>query len=179
MNTVQIKPVNAFMADSIYSLIDKNRAILRQWLPWVDHTNCIEDSNNFISLVTNLFENEDAAFFSIIKDEVIVGVVGATKSEEYANSMNINYWIDLAHTSQGITTKSVQLIVDYLSTNWNIKRFFIKSLGSNQASIRVAEKLQFQRNDISFEPNGNDNSGKNQLLIFELRLKKIGYSQYQ
>jgi ribosomal-protein-serine acetyltransferase len=46
-------------AQEVAELVDQNRAYLRQWLPWVDHSRTVEDSKAFIrSSLQQFAQNE-------------------------------------------------------------------------------------------------------------------------
>ena len=38
-------------AEELFSVVESNRAYLREWLPWLDQTNSVEDEISFISLI--------------------------------------------------------------------------------------------------------------------------------
>ena len=36
-------------AEELFALVDRNRAYLREWLPWLDNTTTLEDERTFIN----------------------------------------------------------------------------------------------------------------------------------
>ncbi len=42
-------------ADEIFALIDRNRAYLREWLPWLDDVKTVEDERGFIKQALERF----------------------------------------------------------------------------------------------------------------------------
>ena len=45
---IKMELINESHAEELFALTDKNRKYLREWLPWVDATQTIEDTMKFI-----------------------------------------------------------------------------------------------------------------------------------
>ncbi|MCO0861653.1 hypothetical protein [Staphylococcus pasteuri] len=50
---VTLKILETREADALFKLIDQSRAYLAEWLPLVEYTNQVEDSQKFICLLNN------------------------------------------------------------------------------------------------------------------------------
>ena len=62
-------------AAELFALVDSNREYLREWLPWLDATNSIEDEKAFISGSLEEYEKRDGVFYTIRLDGSIIGTI--------------------------------------------------------------------------------------------------------
>src|SRR5262249_5272750 len=100
-------------AAELTRLIDRNRAHLRQWLPWLDSSNSIIDTARFIGRSMEQAADDNGLTFGIVWEGSLAGVIG----QHYVDSLNrrteIGYWIDAEHQGRGIVTQATACFTDY------------------------------------------------------------------
>ncbi|MGB3586977.1 MAG: GNAT family protein [Tunicatimonas sp.] len=76
----------------------------------------------------------------VVKGEA-VGAVGVIfKDDVYRRSAEIGYWLGEPYWGQGITTRAVQALSDYVLEHFDVCRLYAGVFAYNQASGRVLEK---------------------------------------
>jgi len=81
-------------ARELFTLTDINREYLRNWLPWLDLTNSIEDTLNALKF-----------------NGSICGVNGFHKIDSLNKIGSIGYWLGEAYTGKGIITSSTKAML--------------------------------------------------------------------
>ncbi|WP_143521686.1 GNAT family N-acetyltransferase, partial [Pseudomonas sp. 2995-3] len=70
-----------------------SRDYLREWLPWVDYTNSVEDSKDFIKGALKQFSNNNGFQAGIWYQDQLAGVVGLHGINWANESTSIGYWL--------------------------------------------------------------------------------------
>ncbi|HEV2665016.1 MAG TPA: GNAT family N-acetyltransferase, partial [Blastocatellia bacterium] len=63
-------------AEAVFAVVDRNRAYLRQWLPWLDVSVSPDDTRSFINRSLNKFACGEELTAGIWDHGQIVGVIG-------------------------------------------------------------------------------------------------------
>jgi ribosomal-protein-alanine N-acetyltransferase len=95
----------------------------------------------------NAFRAKEALRWAIVPDElgVSVGSIGFVTFDEANRTAEIGYAIARAHWNRGFATRATRLAVDYGFHTLGLQRIEALVFPFNTASIRVLEKLGFQR----------------------------------
>src|SRR2546421_11228792 len=83
--------------EAAFACVERNRAWLREWLPWVDLTHSAADVRSFITKVRAQFENNQGPQTVIWIDGELAGCVGCHPIDWANRSCSIGYWIAEAH----------------------------------------------------------------------------------
>lgn len=129
------------MAQTIYTAIDENRIYLRKWLPFIDQTRKLLDTEHFIKSVLSDHESDDV--YSIIYDGEFAGLIAYKDSDKMNHKTEIGYWLIEKMQGKGIITKSVSKLVDFAFRNLNMNRVQIKVAVGNHKSAAVPKRLGF------------------------------------
>lgn len=135
-------------APVLYQLIDKNRAYLKAFLPWLDYCTSVENSREFINKITIENEKKEALTLCIRKDEQIIGVICFHPFNVRTNSAGIGYWIDEAHQGQGIITQACECLIEYGFQELHLSEIKISCNVANAKSKAVPERLGFTRTEL-------------------------------
>lgn len=133
--------------DAIFNLVDANKLILREWLPWVDNAD-----RSFIKDFVNESQkrhlaNSDHAYVIIFNNEV-VGRIGIYTIDHKNKIGSIGYWIDENFQGKGITTKACKAILNYAFNFLHLNRIEIKCGTENYKSQGIPERLNFKKEGI-------------------------------
>lgn len=126
-------------ADTLFSLIQKNKAHLGEWLPWVHHCKSIEAVKTFIQSTQTTYNEQKGLEAGIQLNEQLIGVFRLTFDQQVGN---IGYWIDEDAQGQGIVTTIVKYMTDTFAPK--VDGFEIFCPVGHVRSERVAINAGFQ-----------------------------------
>tara|TARA_B100001971_G_C17962139_1_gene417997 strand:- start:124 stop:684 length:561 start_codon:yes stop_codon:yes gene_type:complete len=141
---VELKLLQEHHASPLFELVDANRDHLREWLPWVDRTETVYDTLEFIKMTKNKFAQNIGFETGIWVDDEIVGIIGLHFIEWMHRRSSIGYWLGKGATGRGIMTKSVEAYLDYLFGELDLNYVQIHAATGNTKSRAIAERLGFQ-----------------------------------
>ncbi len=143
---LQLHPARMLDAREMFSLIDKNRTYLRRWLPFIDVTTAVADSEAYLSSVEEQAERNPV--FVIRFYGKLVGLVGF-KDTDYDNQRTeIGYWLAENFQHKGIMTSCVRTLVDFAFNDMGMHRIQIRVAEGNTASRRIPLRLGFQKEGV-------------------------------
>jgi ribosomal-protein-serine acetyltransferase len=147
-DSVELRQIEKEDAEDLTLLIDRNRAYLREWLPWLDNSASITDTARFIGRSIQQAEDDNGLTFGIVCDGTLAGVIG----QHYVDSLNrrteIGYWLDADHQGRGIVTRSTARLTDYAFSEQDCNRVILHCATGNLKSRAVAERLGFVQEGI-------------------------------
>ena len=134
------------LAEELYAIVDKSRNTLREWLPWVDKTNSVEDEFTGF-LVGSCQKNwEEGCGFAYIlyqkETRQLLGVVDLIHVHEKNQSAEIGYWLSDEATGHGYMQEAVHALESEAFKN-GINRIIIRNDSLNVRSARVAERCGY------------------------------------
>ncbi len=135
-------------AESLFRLVDQNRAHLRQWLPWVDATRSAEDTVAFIRGTQKQFGENNGFQTALLYRGEIAGMVGHLQIDWHNRSTGLGYWLAEAYQGRGLMTRACQAYVEHAFAALNLDRVEIRAATQNQRSCRIPERLGFQREGV-------------------------------
>lgn len=138
---IVLQRVNHNDTSAVYRLIDKNRLLLRQWLPFVDATTSEEQTESFIRSLFNPASRE--LIFTIRYVDEIAGLVGYKDIDRNNKKLEIGYWIAPAFEGRGMVTASAKVMVDQAFKKMHMNRVQIKCAVENQRSSNIPRRLGF------------------------------------
>ena len=138
---LQIVKMNQSMYYDVYknSQDDNNRKFVPD-----EVFDSLEETSEVVNQIINSYDSENGPFvYAVIrkKDGVNLGYVQLIKIEE---GWEIGYHIAEIYTDNGYATEAVNLFLDYIKNNTNLKQIIGIALASNKASRRVLEKCGFE-----------------------------------
>lgn len=143
---LQLHPARTTDAPEMFALIDSQRAYLRRWLPFVDVTTVLSDSENYLSIVEDQAERNPV--FVIRFYGRLVGLVGF-KDTDYDNQRTeIGYWLAEDFQHKGIMTSCVRTLIGYAFSDMGMHRIQIRVAEGNTASRRIPLRLGFQKEGV-------------------------------
>ena len=132
-------------AQELFTLVDKNREYLRTFLGWVDTSKELSDTKKYIEENLPQWLCLKALHLSIYKANDLVGAIGLHQIDYLNKVATIGYWLDKKHQGQGIMTKSVKALIDYLFTTLKLHRIEMRCAIHNHQSQKIPERLGFQK----------------------------------
>jgi ribosomal-protein-serine acetyltransferase len=149
----RLEKVNFSMATIIFTSIDRDRKYLRNWLPFVDATYKISDTQKFLHSILDEPASKRNEIFSIWHKEEFAGLIGFNDIDWLNKKTEIGYWLTEKMQGKGIITLCAEKLIKYAFQKLKLNRIQIKVAAGNYKSAAIPKRLGF-----SFE--GLERSGE-------------------
>jgi ribosomal-protein-serine acetyltransferase len=149
---IEMRLFDAADAEAAYPVVERNRAYLRVWLPWVDRTYSAAEFRNFIETIAiPQYEANNGPNCGIWVDGEFSGGIGCHAIDWANRHCSIGYWVDAAYQGKGIVTECCVSLLDYLFDELGLHRVVIECGTANTRSCAIPERLGFQREGLKRE----------------------------
>ncbi len=150
-NETELKQLELSDSKDIFRIIDSQREYLGKWLPFVEFTTDITNSEMFVESIVNAPEDKFEYVFAIRKNNEFIGLVGFKDTDKLNRKTEIGYWLSEGFQKQGIMTKSVGKLCDFAFDQLGINRVQIKCAVGNKTSKKIPQRLGFKFEGIERE----------------------------
>jgi len=141
---IELKQIEKSDSIDIFNTINNQREYLGKWLPFVEFTKEIEDTEKFVNAAVDAPEDKFEYVFTIRKLNEFVGLIGFKGTDKINKKTEIGYWLSEKHQKQGIVTKSVVKLCDFAFNEQGLNRIQIKCAVKNQPSKNIPQRLGFK-----------------------------------
>jgi ribosomal-protein-serine acetyltransferase len=138
-------------AEKLFALTDASRSYLREWLPWLDSTQTVDDTRNFILHCIDRHAANDGLTCCIRQNDEIVGVIGFHRIDLKNSVGEIGYWLAQTKQGRGIMTNSCRALVEMAFAELELNRVVIRCAESNTRSRAIPERLGFVQEGVERE----------------------------
>lgn len=146
---IRLREMTVNDADELYNLINFNRAQLREWLPWLDRQQSVNDSYGFIESVSSENQNGTALIVAIECDGFIIGVIGFHEFDNANRQAPMGYWISASEQGKGIVTKSCRKLIAYGFNDLNLRKVLMSIATGNIRSRKIAQRIGLLEEGVS------------------------------
>jgi ribosomal-protein-serine acetyltransferase len=136
-------------AEPVFAAVERNRAYLREWLPWVDFTTSPEDVRRFIGKAREQFAGGQGPQGGVWIDGMFAGAVGCHPIHRANRNCSIGYWIERQYQGKGIVTRCCESLLDYLFDDLGLHRVTIQCGTGNARSCAIPQRLGFTREGVT------------------------------
>ncbi|KMJ55662.1 alanine acetyltransferase [Bacillus sp. LL01] len=144
-NDLALKLVSIQDAEETFQLVEKNRAYLREWLPWVDSSKTAEDTKaSFLSFLKNYGEQKSLTT-AIMYQGKIAGIAGFNKIDWTNKIAYIGYWLGSEYQGKGIMTDVAKALTAYAFSELRLNRVEIRAAVENKKSRAIPERLGYKK----------------------------------
>jgi len=143
-DTVELLLINNALTEPLFELIDNNRAVLREWLPWVDTTHGPDDTGKFINFALDQHAHKTGAHYAIFVSGSLCGMCGLYNVERATRVGELGYWLAEQYSGRGIMTAAVRQLIAKGFSEYGLNRIEIHCATSNKKSRAVPERLNMQ-----------------------------------
>ncbi len=145
---VEIRQFHVDDAELVFAATERNRAYLREWLPWVDRTESPADIRQFIVHALAQFEANQGPNCAIWVNGELAGSIGCHAIDWNNSNCSIGYWIDAAYQGRGIITRCCEVLIDHLFFDLQLHRVVIQCGTGNHKSCAIPKRLGFTREGV-------------------------------
>lgn len=171
--SIKVKRLTTCDAKIIFNAIDTNRKHLRKWLPFVDCTTKVEDTEDFVNSVIDHVDSSQAIFTVWFNSE-FCGLLGLKDIDYLNRKVELGYWLVEKMTGKGIVTFCVKKIMELFYLKFDINRIQIKCGVGNDKSSAIPKRLGYKFEGI--ERDGEyHSSGYIDLEIYSLLKREWNY----
>jgi ribosomal-protein-serine acetyltransferase len=135
-------------AEELFALVDRNRAYLREWMPWLDNTISAEDERSFIKRSRAQFANNEGMAAGIWFQGKLAGGIGFNRIHPVNRLTDIGYWLSADCQGKGLVTRSCRALLDYAFNELKLNRVEIYAATGNRKSRAIPERLGFVQEGI-------------------------------
>ncbi len=130
----------------LQQLAVQNLDRLRLWEPWAQFDQSLESTRAYTEFELGRFVRGEVVPVVMYDGAVAVGSAGL-KIDPSAGNAELGYWIDASSEGRGIVTRTCAALLEHASA-LGIRRVEIRAATENARSIRVAERLGFEREGV-------------------------------
>jgi ribosomal-protein-serine acetyltransferase len=145
---VEIRLMQEPDAEPMFAVVERNRAYLREWLPWVDATQSAADVREFIRGAVERYETGNELNATIWIDGEVAGGIGHHVIDWPNRATSLGYWLDAAQQGRGVVTRCCHTLLDYLFDERGLHRVEIRHGTGNARSGAVPRRLGFRRDGV-------------------------------
>jgi ribosomal-protein-serine acetyltransferase len=104
---LRLELVKGTMAPIIFETINRDREYLRKWLPFVDFTKQLGDTEAFVASLTSQANKKDKVY-SIWYREEFAGLIGFKDTDWVNRKSEMGYWLAEKMQGKGIVSQSAE-----------------------------------------------------------------------
>jgi ribosomal-protein-serine acetyltransferase len=144
---LELREITLSDATAIFKTIDRNRNYLRTWLPFVDYTRSVADTESYI-LSVSASVNFSEMVFVVLYQLQHIGIIGFKGIDPINLKLEIGYWLAEAQQGKGIMIHCCQAMINYAFESLEMNRIQLKVATGNYKSQKIPVKLGFTREGI-------------------------------
>lgn len=141
---IELRQLKLTDAKDIFETIDSQRTYLGKWLPFVETTKDLTDSEMYVNSVINADIERFEYVFTIRYNGQFAGIVGFKDTDKANKKTKIGHWLSEKFQKKGIMTKSVDTLCNFAFKILNINRVQIKCAVGNLPSSNIPKRLNFK-----------------------------------
>ncbi len=143
-NEIELKEISIESAPVIFEAIDNNRKYLREWLPFIDSTSKVEDTENFIISVLQSRCHKEDKVFEIWHKKEFSGLVSLKEIDRTNNKTELGFWLVEDKQGKGIMIRSCRSLIKYAFEKLNMNKVMVKCAVGNKKSIQIPFRLKLE-----------------------------------
>ena len=138
----QLQPPDA---RALFAVIEAHRASLRVWLPWVDATRKLADTEKYIAETQRDFAATRAFTCGIWSDGRLVGVIGHNRIDWAQRIGFPAYWLAPDAEGRGLMTACCRAVIAHAFGELQLGRLFVAVATGNLRAQKIPAQLGFKK----------------------------------
>lgn len=146
-----LRPIAESDVVPLFEAVDRNRAHLRRFLPWLDSTRGAADIDAF-RLRALAQERDGIGLTRMIEHAAAIrGIVGFNHIDLFNRRAELGYWIDRTLEGRGVCRQACSVVIRYAFDELDLNRISIAAAVDNRRSRALAERLGFTQEGVRRE----------------------------
>jgi ribosomal-protein-serine acetyltransferase len=141
---LRLEAIKLNMAEVVFDAIDRNREYLKEWLPFIEETHQIAQTEEFIKSIVSQRGKKKDEVFTIWYNQEFAGLIGFKDTDWINYKTELGYWLTEKMQGKGIATACVKELVKIAFKKLGINRVQIKVACGNIKSASIPKRLGFQ-----------------------------------
>ncbi len=146
---LDLRQVTMDDAVELFAAVDANREYLREWLPWLDGTNNVDDETSFIASTLEEYGRGDGVLYGIRLEGNLIGTISLNWIDWGNRGCGVGYWLAEDQTGNGYATKSCIRLMEHCFDDLGLHRFVLEAATDNFPSRAIAENLGMRLEGIT------------------------------
>jgi ribosomal-protein-serine acetyltransferase len=138
---LHLEKIKKSHATHVFEIIQRDKNYLRRWLPFVDQTRHVKDTENYIRLILSPRHRDQNAVYTVWFRGLLAGLAGFKEIDQVNHKAEIGYWLAEQLQDKGIMTRTVKKMIDFGFRNMNMNRIQIKVAVGNFKSAAIPRRL--------------------------------------
>ena len=143
---LHLEKIKETHAPLVFEIIQRDRNYLRQWLPFIDQTRNLKDTEKYFRLILSPQHGNQNELYTIWYRGELAGLAGFKEIDNVNHKSEIGYWLSEKFQGKGIMTKTVRKMIDFGFRNLKMNRIQIKVAVGNNKSSAIPRRI-----GLSFE----------------------------
>jgi ribosomal-protein-serine acetyltransferase len=139
----ELRLLTSHEAAALFALTEKNRAHLRQWLPWLDSNAGVEDTLRYVEDARERYSNREAIEVGLFHRGRLVGMAGLNTIDWAPRRGEMGYWLAADAQGQGLVTSACRALIQHAFIDYDLNRLEIRCATNNARSRAIPEKIGF------------------------------------
>ena len=135
-------------AEELFALVERDRAYLGRWLPWLPAVTSVDDEREFIRFSSRQWDARAQLDMRVVAGGRVVGCAGLTAKDPAARSAEIGYWLAEDAQGRGYATRAAAALARFAAESLGCVRTEIHAATGNLPSRAVAERLGYSLDEI-------------------------------
>lgn len=137
------------VAEEMFSVIDRNRNQLAEFLPWPDKIKTVKDQLSYIRMSNESWKQKALFDFGIyqLSDQKFIGNIGVHSIEWRHSRCELGYWIAEEMSGRGLVTEAIRLL-EAECFRLGFHRIEIRCSSKNEKSAIVAIRNKYNLEGI-------------------------------
>ncbi|OXM16786.1 GNAT family N-acetyltransferase [Paenibacillus herberti] len=135
-------------AKALYRTVERNRAVLEAWLPWVHQIENAADMKNYVRFECKRYKGGKAMSAVIFDGREAAGLISYQELDFRNRKATLGYWLDSARQGKGIMTDAAAQMIRFAFATLDLNRVEIRARADNRRSCAVAERLGFKQEGV-------------------------------
>ncbi len=145
--TIVLRPPTEDDIPHLFEAVNSSRKEIGKWMPWCHADYSIADTETWVR-ETIASESEHSFVLWDEAGELCLGTCGLNDIYTKHRCANLGYWVRSSHLGRGIAPAATLKVAEFAFDQLKLVRVEVVVAVGNQASQRVAEKVQATREGI-------------------------------
>lgn len=141
---LRLEAIKLNMAEVIFEAIDRDREYLKEWLPFIEETQQVAQTEEFIKTIVSQRGKKKDEVFTIWYNQEFAGLIGFKDTDWINHKTELGYWLTDKMQGKGIAVTCVKELVKVAFKKLGMNRIQIKVARRNEKSEAIPKRLGFQ-----------------------------------